>query len=105
MFMVEGRQVGVPILQTSQGSRFAAVGQPLRLAGSPLPLYRADAAIQGKTLQRFRLLIMMHSCIDHGTTCLYRRRSGCTRVTLPHFQSLDYKAQLHCAWDDVVDSD
>ena len=29
---------------------FAADGQPLRLAGSPLPLYRAGAAIQGKTL-------------------------------------------------------
>ena len=88
MFMVEGRQVGVPILQTSQGSRFEAVGQPLRLAGSPLPLYRADAAIQGKTLQRFRLLIVMHSCIAHGIACLYRRRRGDTVGDIRRQQSM-----------------
>ena len=29
-------------------SRFAAVGQPLRLAGEPLPLYRADARHRGR---------------------------------------------------------
>ena len=36
-----------------QKSRYAADGQPLRLAVSPLPLYRADAATQWETLQRF----------------------------------------------------
>ena len=56
-------RINVATLPNLQKSRFAADGQPLRLASSPLPLYRADAATQRKTLQRFRLLIMMHSYI------------------------------------------
>ena len=51
-------RINVATLPNLQKSRCAAVGQPLRLAGSPLPLYRADAAIQGKTLLRFRLLVI-----------------------------------------------
>ena len=87
-------RINIATLSTLQESRFAAVGQPLRLAGSPLPLYRADAAIQRKTLcvrfsanckaryypwdmktlQRFRLLTIKHGYIVHRATCLYRRR-------------------------------
>ena len=35
---------------STEQSRFAADGQPLRLAGSPLPLSRRRAATQGETL-------------------------------------------------------
>ena len=44
------------VLIILQKSRFAVVGQPLRLAGEPLSLYRADAAIQGGDIVVFQTL-------------------------------------------------
>ena len=41
-------RINVSALTTSQQSRFAADGQPLRLASEPLPLYRADARHRGR---------------------------------------------------------
>ena len=63
--------------------RFAAVGQPLRLAGSPLPLSRADARHRGRHYV-FAFLLTVKRGIIHRD-----------RETLQRFRLL-YDAQLHC---------
>ena len=74
----KNQRYNMSALPVSQKSRFAAVGSTpsaRRLATSPVT---TDVATQRKTLQCFRLLIVMHSCIAHGMACLYRRRRGDT---------------------------
>ena len=48
----------------------------------------AGAVTQWNTLLRFRLLIVMHSCIAHGIACLYRRRRGDTVGDIRRQQSV-----------------
>ena len=52
------------------------MGQPLRLASEPLPLYRYWHGDTGEDIAVFQLFIYGVQLYSHSATCLYRWRRG-----------------------------
>ena len=71
-------RINVATLPNLQKSRFAADGQPLRLASSPLPLYRRRRGDTGEDIAMFQILSYGERLHQHWIICLYRRRRGDT---------------------------
>ena len=71
-------RINVATLPNLQKSRFAADGQPLRLASSPLPLYRRRRGDTGEDIAMFQILSYGERLHQHRIICLYRRQCGDT---------------------------
>ena len=65
----KNQRCNISALSTSQESRFAADGQPLRLASSPLPLYRRRRGDTEEDIAVFQILSYGAQLHQHRIIC------------------------------------